>query len=250
MTEVVPRTDVVMHIRDSVIYVGVGASSSDRQILNTPINGASHEIINAHVNEISDVPQSRSNVPTSKKGKIHFLAYLVLAIVLASVAVGAVYLFHAKQKSAVVTTAAYVPQGAQTISEQQLRDEVISKGLTVYWLGPRAGATYVLHTSLANGISLRAINTSSGTSDPIQTYYEIGTYVTPNAFAVTQKAALQPYGVGFVNIDGNSVYYDTRDPKNVYVGLKGLDIEVEIYDPRGDQALAAALMQGNIKKII
>ena len=249
MTEVVPRTDVVMHIRDSVIYVGVGAGPSDLQILNTPKNGASQEIISARVNGISDVPHGSSNVPTSKKGKRHFVAYLVLAIVLASVAVGAVYLFHVKQKT-VVTTDAYVLQGAQTIPEQQLRDVVISKGLTVYWLGPRAGATYVLNTSLANGISLRAINTSSGISDSIQTYYEIGTYVSPNAFDVTQKAALQPYGAGFINVDGNSVYYDTRDPKNVYVGLKGLNIEVEIYDPRTGQALAAALMQGNIKRIV
>ena len=52
-----------------------------------------------------------------------------------------------------------------------------------------------------------------------------------------------------ITADGNAVYYDSRDPKNVYVGLKGADIQVEIFDPRPDQALAAALLQGNIQKI-
>ena len=161
---------------------------------------------------------------------------------------GAVYLFQTSQKMVVTDTS--ITPGPQALDADHLRSLVISKGLVVYWLGPRSGATYVLNTSLAGGVSLREIDNSSGTSDPIQTYYEIGTFVIQNAFEITQKAALQPYGVGFINVDGNAVYYDTRDPKNVYVGLKGADIVVQIYDPRADQALAAALMQGNIKRIV
>ena len=167
---------------------------------------------------------------------------------LKNVTLGAVYLFQTSQKMVATDTA--ITPGPQTLDADHFRSLVISKGLVVYWLGPRGGATYVLNTSLAGGVSLREIDNSSGTSDSIQTYYEIGTFVAQNAFEITQKAALQPYGVGFINVDGNAVYYDTRHPKNVYVGLKGADLVVEIYNPRADQALAAALMQGNIKRIV
>ena len=248
VVEEVPRTDNVMHIRDSVIYITAGAGSPDREIANTPINVVSLDIANARLNEITNVSHGSSKAFVRKKGTRRFVPYLIAAIILSTATAGAVYLFHTKQK--VVVTDTSITPGPQTLDADHLRSLVISKGLAVYWLGPRAGATYVLNTSLADGVSLRAIDNSSGSSDPIQTYYEIGTFVTQNAFEITQKAALQPYGVGFINVDGNAVYYDTRDPKNVYVGLKGTDIEVEIYDPRANQALAAALMQGNLRRIV
>ncbi len=77
----------------------------------------------------------------------------------------------------------------------------------------------------------------------------MGTFTFPNAFAVTQKAGTLANGVGFVNVDGNAVYYDSRDAKNVYIGMKDKDIQVEIFDPRSDQALAAAIMRGQVRQI-
>jgi hypothetical protein len=52
-----------------------------------------------------------------------------------------------------------------------------------------------------------------------------------------------------VNVDGNAVYYDSRDAKNVYIGLKDKDVQVEIFDPRPDQALASAIMRGQVRQI-
>ena len=248
MVEEVPRTGNVMHIRDSVIYICAGAGSPDHEIASTPINAVSHEIANVRLNEITNVSQGSSKAVVRKKRSKRLVSYLIATVILSTATVGAVYPFQTKQK--VVVSDTNITLGPQTLDADHLRSLVISKGLAVYWLGARGGATYVLNTSIAGGVSLRAIDNSSGSSDPIQTYYEIGTFVTQNAFEITQKAALQPYGVGFINVDGNSVYYDTRDPKNVYVGLKGADIEVEIYDPRADQALAAALLQGNLKRIV
>jgi hypothetical protein len=77
----------------------------------------------------------------------------------------------------------------------------------------------------------------------------VGTFTSPNAFDVTQKAGALPNGVGFVNVDGNAVYYDSRDAKNVYIGLKDKDIQVEIFDPRPDQALASAIMRNQVQQI-
>jgi hypothetical protein len=35
----------------------------------------------------------------------------------------------------------------------------------------------------------------------------------------------------------------------VYIGLKDRDVQVEIFDPRPDQALAAAIMRGQVRQI-
>ena len=182
-----------------------------------------------------------------KKKRRSFFLYLIAAILFSVLGSVAGHVLGSKEKAANTVPRVILP-GAQTMNEEQLRALVVAKGLMVYWLGPRTGATYVLNTSLVNGISLRTIS-DSASSNTIQTYYEIGTFISPNAFTLTQKAATQPNGVGFINADGNAIYYDARDPNNVYIGLKNADVQVEIFDPRPGQALAAALLQGNIQKI-
>jgi hypothetical protein len=174
------------------------------------------------------------------------IPYVVTALVFSGLTFGAEYLVRTRQSS--VENVALILHGGQTIDEKQLRTVVVKAGINVYWLGPKRGMKYVINTSQATEISLRCIlpTTSSGANE---LYYDVGTFVSKDAFALTQEAAKQPNGVGFVNADGNAVYYDSRDPKNVYIGLKNADIQVEIYDPRPDQALAAALLPGNLKQI-
>ncbi len=178
-----------------------------------------------------------------------FALYLITAVVFSTLAFGVGHVLGMKQKQA--DTILLILHGRLAVNEEELRALVAAKGLTVYWLGPEAGAKYLLNTSIASGISLRVIYSSAGaeSTGAGETYYEIGTFVAPDAFALTQKAGSQPNGVGFVNADGNAIYYDSRDPKNVYIGLKGVDIQVEIFDPRPEQALAAAMLQGRIQKI-
>ncbi|MEK6648900.1 MAG: hypothetical protein AABY37_06265 [Actinomycetota bacterium] len=178
-----------------------------------------------------------------------FIPYLITAIVFSTLAFGAGQVLGMKQKS--VDSAAFIMSGRLAVNEKDLRNMVAAKNLTVYWLGPEAGAKYLLDTSLADGISLRVIyaSASTGSTAASETYYEVGTFASPDAFALTQKAGLQPNGVGLINTDGNAIYYDSRDPKNVYVGLKGTDMQVEIFDPRPERALAVAMVQGGIQKI-
>lgn len=176
-----------------------------------------------------------------------FIPYLVTAIVFSTLAYGAGQVLGTKHKAAV--NIPLMMGGHLAIDEKDLRALVVAKDLTVYWLGPEVGAKYLLNTSLVDGISLRVISTGTNSAGASEMYYEVGIWDEPDAFALTQKAALQPNGVGFINADGNAVYYDSRDPKNIYIGLKGADIQVEIFDPRPDKALVAALRQGRVQKI-
>ena len=184
---------------------------------------------------------------TVKKGIRHFIPYLLVAIVFLILTFGAGRILGLEQKR--VDHVSLILHGGLVVNEKELRNMVVAKDLTVYWLGPQVGAKYLLNTSLTSGISLRVISPGIGSTGTDETYYEIGTFVSPDAFAMTKKAAAQSNGVGFINADGNAVYYDARDPKNVYIGVKGHNVQVEIFNPRPDQALAAALLQGHIQKI-
>lgn len=239
MRNVTPKPNVVADIRGSVIH------AIDPPV-EEPADETADEIIDAPVEDQSGAPNWGLKEPTRKRHVKRFLPYLITALIFSGLTFGAENFLHSKQKS--VDNMTLILHGGQTIDEKQLRTLVVARGLNVYWLGSKPGMKYLINTSNASGISLRCISptTGSGTSE---VYYDVGTFVSQNAFSLTQKAAQQPNGVGFVNIDGNAVYYDSRDPKNVYIGLKNADIQVEIYDPRPDQALAAALLQGNLQRI-
>lgn len=183
-----------------------------------------------------------------KKAKFgRLVPYVVTALLFSTISFGAEYYFNSKRSAS--EEILLILHGGKAVDVQQLRDVVRSNHLNVYWVGPESGSMYVLNAAVLTSISLRYIPAGASANDAQVSYREVGTFVSANAFAVTQKAGSLPNGVGFVNVDGNAVYYDARDPKNVYLGIKGQDLQVEIFDPRPDQALAAAIMRGQVQKI-
>lgn len=185
--------------------------------------------------------------PVKKARYRRLVPYLVTALIFSTVSFGAEYYFNAKRSAS--EEVLLVLHGGKAVDEKELKSVVAANHLTVYWVGPEKGAKYVLNAAVLSSISLRYLPQGSSLSDATATYREVGTFTSPNAFAVTQKAGTLPNGVGFVNVDGNAVYYDSRDAKNVYIGIKNKNIQVEIFDPRPDQSLAAAIMRGQIKQI-
>jgi hypothetical protein len=236
---VTPKPDVVANIRDTVINANESGAEEKA-------DSSVDEVIDVVGEHHASAPNWGLKEPPPKRQFKRLIPYVITAVVFSGLTLGAEYMLHSRQISA--ANATLILHGGQTIGEKELRSLVVSRGLNVYWLGSKPGMKYLINTSQASGISLRCIYPATSPSGS-ESYYDVGTFISQDAFALTQKAAQQPNGVGFVNIDGNAVYYDSRDPKNVYIGLKNADIQVEIYDPRPDQALAAALLQGNLKKI-
>lgn len=156
---------------------------------------------------------------------------------------------HGVSRRRGIENVSLVLHGGLAVDGQDLKTVINSQRLNVYWLGPVKGAKYLLDASQPNAISLRYIFDPGSMTASHMRYYEIGTFVSPSAFSITRSAALRPNGVGFINADGNAVFYDSRDPKNVYVGLKDVNIQIEIYDPIPDQALASALLPRGIQRI-
>jgi hypothetical protein len=140
-------------------------------------------------------------------------------------------------------------QGKVAMTEQQLRNVVKAKHLSIYWAGPVAGDKYALMAQKSGEAFVRYLPAGRGLTDIGATFRIIATYVQKDAFATTRAAGAQVGNIGFTNVDGNSVFYVKLRPTNVFVGVLGKDIQLEIFDPTIDQALAIALFHGQIQPI-
>ena len=179
----------------------------------------------------------------TKRGKsmVRFLIVLVILVL----AVGA-YLFIAHARNGAVTGKI---QGKVALSEQELRDVIAAKKLTVYWAGPLTGAKYTLIATTPGIFYIRYLPGGVGLNDTKTLFRAIGTYAQKNAFSVSENAGRANGNVGFISADGNAVFYAKGRPTNVYIGIRGQDIQVEVFDPVVDQALGLVLVRGQISLI-
>ena len=139
--------------------------------------------------------------------------------------------------------------GKVALSAGELRSVVLAHHLTVYWAGPTDGAKYALITTKPGSIFVRYLPNGQGLADTTTSYRVIATYSQKNAFLITQSAGQVVGNVGFTNVDGNAVFYVKTRPTNVYMGIKGKDIQLEIFDPGIDQALGLSLLHNQIQQI-
>lgn len=140
-------------------------------------------------------------------------------------------------------------QGKVAMSAKELRSVVLSKQLTVYWAGPVNGAKYALIANKAGSSFVRYLPNGNGLNDTTTSFRVIATYSQKDAFSITQGAGGVIGNVGFTNVDDNAVFYVKARPTNVYMGIKGKDIQIEIFDPGIDQALGLSLIHNQIVQI-
>ena len=140
-------------------------------------------------------------------------------------------------------------QGKVVMSAQELKDVVAAKHLNVYWVGPQDGAKYSLIVSSPTIAYLRYLPGGVGLTDTKTLLRIIGTYSMKNAFTVVANTGNILGNIGFTNADGNSVFYSTGRTTNVYVGIKGKDTQVEIFDPGAEQSVGMATIKGQLRPV-
>lgn len=179
----------------------------------------------------------------TKRGKstMRFMVGLVIV----ALGVGAYFLLSRSTNSGDLAKI----QGKVALSEQELKDVVAAKKLTVYWAGPQAGDKYTLIATTPGIALVRYLPGGVGVNDTTTLFRAIGTYTQKNAFSVSQTAGQAPGNAGFMNSDGNAVFYAKARPTNVYIGIKGQDIQVEVFDPVADQALGLVMVRGQISLV-
>jgi hypothetical protein len=141
-------------------------------------------------------------------------------------------------------------QGKIAMSASELRDVVVARKLTVYWSGPVEGDKYSLIATTPNVAYVRYLPAGVGPTDTKTLSRAIGTYVQKDSFSITQKAGQNTGNVGFINADGNAVFYVKVRPTNVYIGVPKLNLQIEVFDPGVDQALGLALIKNQVRRIV
>ncbi len=169
------------------------------------------------------------------------IGFLVIGVL---VFVGIQYGLHLNRTKDMKATS-----GEVALSRGELRDVVRSKHLNVYWVGPVEGNKYSIFVPKTGVAVVRYIPPGASVTDASPSFRLVATYVQKDAFATTQLAGAKEGNLGFINIDGNAVFYVKTRPTNVYVGIKGHDVQLEIFDPGQDQAVALALFRGQIQQI-
>lgn len=188
-------------------------------------------------------PQTSTNSRSFRR----FVPIVITAILSSSLTFGIFsYLDppHLDLKFALLAT-----NGKVALTEAQLREVVAGEGLVVYWLGPQEGALYALDSVSTAQNYVRYLPNGKGLDDTAASYRVIGTYKTKDAYSATLSNAKRPNSVGFINEDGNAVYYATLNPNSVYVGVSGTDSQIEIFDPNSGLALIAARTPKLLQKI-
>lgn len=181
-------------------------------------------------------------IPRKKKRSSRVLQVLILVIILA---LGGFFIVQHQRSG---SDAAKI-QGKVALSASELRDVVVAKKIVAYWAGPLDGAKYTLIATTPGVAFVRYLPGGVGLNDTKTLFRAIGTYTQKNAFAVSTAGAAANGNVGFVSADGNAVFYSKARPTNVYIGIKGKDVQVEVFDPVVDQALGLVLVKNQVRQI-
>ena len=192
--------------------------------------------------------ESEATTPPSTKVLMKGYKNLRVAVLIAVVIIGLLGFFLISRGNSGANLDKI--QGKVALSEQELRDVVASNHLTVFWAGPVSGDKYALMASNPSVIYVRYLPGGVGTNDFKTPFRTVGTYVQKNAFAVAKYTGKTAGNIGMTNADGNAVFYSPARDTNVYIGIKGKDIQIEVYDPAGGQALGLVLIKSQIRQIM
>jgi hypothetical protein len=142
-------------------------------------------------------------------------------------------------------TSASAPRPA-AVSPAGLRALANYRGEPIYWVGPRPGVTYEL-TQKGTELFLRYLPKGFPVGDkrPLLT---VGTYLLPNAFAATNKAA-SGRGAKQIPVRGGGVaFYRPARPESVYVAFPRRGYQLEVFSPSPAQA-RRLVAEGQLKPI-
>ncbi|MCX6429414.1 MAG: hypothetical protein NTX12_00250, partial [Actinobacteria bacterium] len=173
-----------------------------------------------------------------------FSRMIALAVAGLILIVGGVTLFSKSTSSDVNKV-----NGKVALSASELRDVVAAKKITAYWVGPLDGAKYTLNTTAPGVVVVRYLPSGVGVNDVGTPVRSVGTYIQNGAYDIAATTAASIGNGGGLNADGNSYFYSDGRPTNVYIGIKGKDIQVELFDPVANQAINLAQIQNQVRLI-
>jgi hypothetical protein len=120
-------------------------------------------------------------------------------------------------------------KGPVAVSPAQLRSLATQLGHPIYWAGPRANTTYELVEASNRFVYVRYLpnGVAAGAKKP---YLTVATYPLKDAYKVTLRTS-KSSGTVAVKVQGGIGAYSKANPKHVYAAYRGVDAQIEVYDP-------------------
>jgi hypothetical protein len=135
----------------------------------------------------------------------------------------------------------------KVVSLGTLKAKARASGHPVYWVGPRRGVSYELTEASDGRIYIRYLprGRRGGVNQPFLT---IGTYPVRKAFTVVRGLARRSGSVPVPAKRGAVAFYSRNRPTSVYVAFRGVNFQIEVYDPSSGRA-ALIVRSGRLKTI-
>ena len=168
-------------------------------------------------------PRNRTSRALAVSTAPRVLAGFAIAVGLLSAACGTSSGTGSSDSDAVALT----PSGLRTLAT--------SLNQPIYWVGPSAHVTYE-RTIPGNGrILVRYLPSDAKLGTKTQ-YLTVGTYIVPDAYAATQRAASAP-GAIRIKVSSSAIAFTTKArPLNAWITYPGSRYQIEVFDPQPGKA--------------
>jgi hypothetical protein len=133
---------------------------------------------------------------------------------------------------------------AQILSADSLANFAGSAGYPVFWAGPRAGLRYELTLGDSGRTYVRYLPRDREAGDSRPDYLSVATYPVSGAYDAVRAVGGRPGAVTFA-LPGDGIgMYNRARPNSVYVAYRALGVQVEVFDPSPERALAVVKAGG------
>jgi hypothetical protein len=199
--------------------------------------------------EPGEVPAAGSRLlqqPRVRLGAVVALAVAAGVIAWAVVGKGTTGSGSSTPTSPVVGPNAVKQIGPVGLNVSRLRTLARSVKEPIYWAGPKRGYTYELIRTRDSKVFIRYLPQGVKVGDKRANFMIVATYPFANAFAslkkLSQKQTQAVKGGGIALVD--KTY-----PKSVHMAFRGVNYQIEVYDPSPADSLRVAL-SGIIRPVV
>jgi hypothetical protein len=140
------------------------------------------------------------------------------------------------------------PVGPVLVAQAPLTQFAASAGHPVYWAGPEHGVSYELTRTPSGRVYVRYLPANTAAGDARANFLTVGTYRDDNAYADLERAAKADDVFAARLDDGALMVVSQKTPANVYLAVRNVPYQIEVFDPSGDTARELALA-GKIEPI-
>lgn len=173
---------------------------------------------------------------------------LLIVLILALLGVLAVSALH-DDEDEVPPVAAVASEGPEVVTPSQLADFATASGEAVYWIGPRAGATYELTANPGGPVYVRYLRDGAEAGDPRPDFVTVATYPEPDGAAeLRRRAREEPAAELGRTADGALLLTDPSSPKSAYLVYPDAGTQIELFSPIPDHARRLAA-RGEVRPV-